>query len=253
MKSLWLLMSMLGAAGAGAAQSPVPVKATLFHNYWSEEVPQAAAAYRVQRLETPGQVRLDSVFATASNRLLRVSRTLWPTTGSDTLTTTITTRWRANGALFVVHSELGSQWHGTYNCFDGAGRLKRTTVYERGRELSSQCYDETGTARPCTGAEYSEQMPTFPGGMNGMLAYLGRSIRYPAAALKTGKQGKVLVEFYVTETGDIRDIRLKQSVSAALDAEALRVIEAMPRWEPGVQDGERVPVRYTVPITFAIR
>ncbi|UOQ51805.1 energy transducer TonB [Hymenobacter cellulosivorans] len=249
MKHSFLVISaLLGSAlTAQAQQAPAAV---IFHNYWSETVPEAQAAYRVQRTETPGTTRLDSVYRLVSPRLWTVKRTVWQPNG-DTLTTT--THWRANGTLFYVSNELGTKLHGEQLSYDAQGQLRGRSHYEHGQKKTSECLTKVATVRACDEAEYVEQMPEYPGGMEAMLRYLGQSIRYPAAALKKRKQGKVFLQFVVNETGELRDIRVQKGVSAEIDAEALRVVRLMPRWTPGTQNGEPVPVHYTVPISFAIR
>ena len=98
-----------------------------------------------------------------------------------------------------------------------------------------------------------EQMPQFPGGPAEMMAFLSKNIRYPVAAEKAGVQGRVIVTFVVEKDGSIAEARIVKSVSPELDAEALRVINAMPNWLPGRQNGEAVRVKYTVPVTFRLQ
>lgn len=97
-----------------------------------------------------------------------------------------------------------------------------------------------------------EQMPSFPGGFYSLIDYLSNNIQYPEECLKQKIEGKVLVEFVVETNGSISSITVKQSVHPLLDDEARRVISAMPRWFPAIQDNEPVRVKYTVPITFRL-
>jgi TonB family protein len=97
-----------------------------------------------------------------------------------------------------------------------------------------------------------EHMPEFPGGMEEMMKYLSTNIRYPEAAHKAGKQGRVLVNFVVEADGTISNANVLRSVSEELDAEAIRVIQNMPKWKPGMQNGQAVRVKYTIPISFRL-
>ncbi len=97
-----------------------------------------------------------------------------------------------------------------------------------------------------------EQMPEFPGGPSALFEYLSKNVRYPVEAQKNGVQGRVIATFVVEKDGSIADARVVKSVDPLLDAEALRVIYAMPNWTPGRQSGKVVRVKYTVPITFAL-
>lgn len=87
-----------------------------------------------------------------------------------------------------------------------------------------------------------EQQPEFPGGMPAVGQYLARNIRYPAAAQKANTQGRVFVEFMVSPTGAINNIRIQKGVGNGCDEEAVRVVAQMPRWEPGKQNGQPVAV-----------
>ena len=97
-----------------------------------------------------------------------------------------------------------------------------------------------------------EQMPKFPGGDNGLMTFLKNTIKYPEAAEKAGKQGRVVVVFVVNTDGSISDAKVVRSVSEELDAEALRVINAMPKWTPGKQNGKDVRVKFTLPVSFRL-
>ena len=97
-----------------------------------------------------------------------------------------------------------------------------------------------------------ETMPQFPGGPQELFGFLSKNIRYPKDAMEANIQGRVIVTFVVGKDGSINDARVVKSVNPSLDAEALRVINAMPKWTPGTQSGKAVNVKYTVPITFRL-
>lgn len=98
-----------------------------------------------------------------------------------------------------------------------------------------------------------EQMPEFPGGMEALMQYLSKNIKYPSSALENGIQGRVLIEFVVNKDGSIVDPNIIKSVDPACDKEAMRVIKGMPKWTPGKQRGKPVRVKYTVPVLFRIQ
>ena len=97
-----------------------------------------------------------------------------------------------------------------------------------------------------------EQMPKFPGGDAGLMSFLKDNIKYPAEAEKAGKQGRVVVTFVVGKDGAVNNAKVVRSVDEKLDAEALRVVNAMPKWQPGKQRGQEVNVMYTIPVTFRL-
>lgn len=99
-----------------------------------------------------------------------------------------------------------------------------------------------------------EQMPQFPGGSNGLMTYLRNSIIYPQEARDANIQGKCFVTFVVDSNGKIKDARVqKSSGNEVLDKESVRVVESMPRWTPGKQNGKNVAVQYTLPIMFRLQ
>lgn len=95
-----------------------------------------------------------------------------------------------------------------------------------------------------------EEQPRYPGGTNALMTYLRDNIKYPAEAAKAGIQGKVIVQFVIGKDGTVRDVKPIRNISPELDAEAVRVVAAMPKWVPGYQRGEAVNVRYTLPVNF---
>jgi periplasmic protein TonB len=98
-----------------------------------------------------------------------------------------------------------------------------------------------------------EQMPEFPGGIDSLMSYMMRTVKYPADAKAAGTTGKVFISFVVDEKGRVTDSKVERGVSPSLDNEALRVVNAMPAWKPGKQGGKVVKVAYTLPIQFALK
>lgn len=100
--------------------------------------------------------------------------------------------------------------------------------------------------------ENVEQNPEFPGGQEALMKFLSTNLKYPPEAMAKGIEGRVLVKFIVNEDGTISDAAIQKSVEPALDAEALRVVNAMPKWTPGKKDGEVVRTSFTMPIVFRL-
>ena len=102
--------------------------------------------------------------------------------------------------------------------------------------------------------EVVEQMPEFPnGGQAGLMQYLAKNIKYPTIAQENGTQGRVVVQFVVNKDGSIVDATVLRGVDPYLDKEAIRVINSMPKWKPGMQRGKPVRVKYTVPVMFRLQ
>lgn len=98
-----------------------------------------------------------------------------------------------------------------------------------------------------------EQMPTFPGGDAALMKYLSSHINYPTMAQENNIQGKVIVQFVVTKTGKVGEVKVVRSVDKDLDREAVRVCKSLPNFVPGRQNGQPVSVWYTLPVTFKLQ
>ena len=99
-----------------------------------------------------------------------------------------------------------------------------------------------------------EVMPKFKGGESAMMEFLMMNMKYPQAAVKAKQQGRAVVGFVVRKDGTVSDVHITKSAGyAVLDEEAMRVVKAMPAWEPGKQKGKPVNVKYNVPITFRLK
>jgi protein TonB len=96
---------------------------------------------------------------------------------------------------------------------------------------------------------YVEKMPD-PGYNVG--EYLGKNINYPAKAIDSNIQGKVVLKFVVNEDGSISNVTIMRSVHYLIDKEALRVVRSMPPWKPGESKGKKVKVYYTLPVKFTL-
>lgn len=98
-----------------------------------------------------------------------------------------------------------------------------------------------------------EQMPRFPGGEAALMKYLNSHINYPTMAMENGVQGRVVVQFVVTKTGKIGEVKVVRSVDRDLDKEAVRVCKSLPDFIPGKMNGQAVNVWYTLPVSFKLQ
>lgn len=98
-----------------------------------------------------------------------------------------------------------------------------------------------------------EQKPEFPGGEAAMYKWLSDHLSYPAQASEEGQQGRVVVQFDISKTGNIENVKIVRGRHPALDKEAMRLVKAMPKWQPGRNNGQPVKVTYTLPVTFKLQ
>ena len=116
-----------------------------------------------------------------------------------------------------------------------------TDVSSKSREMNEQVFTVV------------EKMPSFPGGDSELLKYIATNIKYPKESQDNGEQGRVICSFIVGRDGSVNNPEVLRGVTPLLNEEAVRVINTMPRWNPGMQRGKAVAVKYTVPITFRLK
>ncbi len=129
-------------------------------------------------------------------------------------------------------------------------KTKRIERFDNGKSIEGKCFDKDGKE-----VKYYpyEQMPEFLGGNQAMFAFLSSSIRYPVIMQEKRITGMVISSFTVSKDGSISDIKIIRSIHPEADKESLRVIASMPKWIPGMQDGEPVSVTFTLPIRYSLR
>ena len=143
------------------------------------------------------------------------------------------------------------------------GRPKTSTVHipvhflitSEKSDTSAQNEDDTEIDLPVkskdgTVYQIADEMPEFPGGMEAMTQYFAHNIKYPKEAIEAKISGRVVVKFTVTKEGAISNAAIIRSVHPVLDEEALRLVNSMPSWQAGKQDGKPVAVEYSLPILF---
>tara|TARA_B100000767_G_scaffold252093_1_gene255618 strand:+ start:3210 stop:3911 length:702 start_codon:yes stop_codon:yes gene_type:complete len=86
-----------------------------------------------------------------------------------------------------------------------------------------------------------------------IIKYVSKNTKYPPIAKDAGIQGTVFVYFVVGKDGKVKDVKVLREVDSRLDKEAKRVVESLPRFDPGSQRGKNVSVQYTIPVKFIIR
>ena len=130
--------------------------------------------------------------------------------------------------------------------FDLSGKGKQLGAVSPGFDPAKAKPDANGVY------EVVEQMPAYPGGMDKMLEFLSKNIKYPAEAQKEKIEGRVIVQFIVDAEGNIKNPKILRGINPLMDAEAIRVTLAMPKWIPGKQNGKAVATKYTYPVVFKL-
>ena len=146
---------------------------------------------------------------------------------------------------------------GVQKVFYENGQLKSAITWDQDTLVRTAFFNEDGTPKTEVYEddplfEGDQQAPLFPGGLGALGMYLRTLLRYPEQAREHNIQGTVLVSFVVEKNGELTNIALEKSVAPVLDQEALRVVNRMPRWEPGRIDEAPVRAKYVLPITFRL-
>lgn len=132
-------------------------------------------------------------------------------------------------------------------------RTSATQVVEKQNKVKQAKVVTLQTAKDGqTVEENPDKWPDFPGGQKKLFKWLSANIKYPKEAQANKEQGRVIVRFVIDKDGKVTDAKVVRSISPSLNKEAMRLIEAMPRWKPGEKNGQPVAVPFTLPITFRL-
>jgi len=159
------------------------------------------------------------------------------------------TKWYPSGKLYEKTYYSKGKYEGNLVLYWENGKKKRFDLYKDNELIEGNCFDSIGNKIAYFPYEV---MPTYPGGETALLRFLSNNIRYPVSAQRNGVQGKVVVKFVVDSVGNVVKAKILKSVMRDLDEEALRVVNNMPKWKPGMQDGKAVNVRYSLPVSFKL-
>jgi len=158
--------------------------------------------------------------------------------------------WYISGERKVSASYLNDKLNGDFKIFYKNGNVKRSEKWNNGEWVSGECFDENGNK-----TEYCSymEMAVFIGGLPGLYKYMGETIKYPPAAQAAGVEGTVYIGFVINKEGTVTDLKVVRGVNRDLDAEALRMIRAMPKWKPARFEGNLVSMRFTLPVRFKLK
>ena len=156
-------------------------------------------------------------------------------------------------AVEAVENAAGQAAQEAQNA-DGAARdlalEARDEIKGTAEEAAAKALAEAAGAIPFVSVE---EKPTFNGGdANDFSKWVNQNIQYPSVAQEKGVEGRVVLGFVVDENGQVKDVKVLKGVDPALDAEAVRVVSASPKWAAGKQNGQAAKVSYTFPVVFKL-
>jgi protein TonB len=149
--------------------------------------------------------------------------------------------------LWTVAHYKQDKFDGSFKSYYKSGKLKRDAVYKNGELLTGKQFSEAGGSIPYT--EFTI-MPKAPFDIS---MYLSENIVYPEECREIEVTGRVLLKFYIDTDGSVKNITVINKVHPLIDEEAIRVVAAMPKWEPAMEDDKVVRIYYTLPIKFSLK
>ncbi len=163
--------------------------------------------------------------------------------------------WRCAKALYIVPvAAIVACSFSSEEGVDNSGNKVNEIVVNANKASAKKMNEGNTPAQEEQTYMVVEEQPEYPGGMNELMKYLQKSIKYPEDSRKNGSQGRAFVRFIVEKDGSVTNAEImKSSGDTSLDAEAVRVVESMPKWKPGKQGGEVVRVRFVLPVAFILQ
>lgn len=153
----------------------------------------------------------------------------------------------ANGSF--SGSYLNGFKDGLWIQYDKKDSVTYEEIFEQGKLVKGKRIESNGEVREF---DKFEILPQFKGGLTAFGNFLSRNLDYPPDARDKNIQGKVFVQFVVKEDGALDEIKVVRGIGGGCDEEAIKVINHSPKWNPGLQRGKAVRVRYTMPIIFKL-
>ncbi|WP_291127456.1 energy transducer TonB [Flavobacterium sp. UBA7682] len=157
--------------------------------------------------------------------------------------------WYEDGKIRREIDYQNSRIHGQLITYWENGQLKRRDVYDNGKRIKGEVWDVNGALMEYYNYEIAAQ---FPGGKNALFDYLAEKIIYPKKSRDEGIEGKVMVTFMVEKDGSISQCQIIRGVNDEINAEALRVIKQMPKWNSRSKDGIAGKQRVSLNVNFTL-
>ena len=166
--------------------------------------------------------------------------------------------YKKNGRMveqnYVYHNDKNKFTDAIKELVDWQAVEKREQdILAQNAKLQKEIEEAYGGVIKWTEKDKLERVPSFPGGDQAMMMWVFRNLKYPAEAKAKGIRGNVICAFIVEPDGQLSTVKVIKGLDPDLDAEAIRLVNAMPKWTPGKQNGEPVRVRYDLTVNFFMR
>jgi protein TonB len=155
--------------------------------------------------------------------------------------------WHPEGQLHIEAAFKEGKKDGYFRSYYKTGQLKRNDEYKKGKLIKGVCYDDNGVEVPYY--EF-EVRPTFPGGEEALAIFLRKNIQFRNPSNNTVDNYRVIVQFDIAIDGSISNLEIQKGVNQHIDNLVLNAVSKIPKWNPGIQDGELVKVKYSLPVSL---
>ena len=172
------------------------------------------------------------------------------TVSSEDKNNVVRYEWFENGVLKLSKSQFKGKFYGKIITNWEDGTKRRRDLYEDGELTEAKCFTRNG--EDTTHFLYFIN-PEYKGGESKLFQDIFKRVQYPQEAREAGIQGKVYVSFVIEKEGSISNIKIVRGIGGGCDKEAIRVVNKMENWNPGLQDGEPIRVKFILPINFTLR
>ncbi|WP_343606510.1 TonB family protein [Fluviicola sp.] len=153
------------------------------------------------------------------------------------------------GKLYATKNFADGELEGDFVIYDENGKIRRKETYVNGKRTFKACYLPNGKETTF----YEHETPaTFQKGRKSIVKYLKGHVRYPQVAVNNHIEGKVYLQFVVSDKGIVTDVKVKRSAHPLLDEEAVRVISNMPKWKPATFEGKKINSTFSLPVSFKL-
>jgi len=154
-----------------------------------------------------------------------------------------------NGEIKIIETYKKNKLDGEITTYYKNKQLKRKDIFKENKFISGACFNTDGTEIK----HFDYFIPAeYAGGQRAIYKFISSKLRYPSIMEGTGTQGKVIIQFKITKEAKLKNVRVTKSPHPHFSREAKRVVHLLTDWKPGERDGEKVDVRYNLPITFRL-
>lgn len=162
----------------------------------------------------------------------------------------VNNRYYPGGKAWFIGEFTAGLQIGEHRWFNEDGSKHRIEKYSNGKLIEGFCYTKSGDD---TTYFPEEEMAEFPGKQEALYKFIAKNVKYPKECIEKEIEGRVFVKFVIDQKGYIKDSQIIRSVHPLLDAEALRVVNSMPKWKPALMEGKPVKVEFKLPISFKLQ